>query len=79
MDGFAPPRADRDVDRHPLPQGLRPCAATRPDPSVLLPGVETEIGIGELATVFAAWLLPAVLLFAQPSIQIQVGPRSLWR
>jgi hypothetical protein len=42
--------------------------------SVLLPGVETEIGIGELATVFAAWLLPAVLLFAQPSIQIQVGP-----
>jgi hypothetical protein len=38
--------------------------------AVLLPGAEAEGGIGQRAILFAAWLLPAVLLLAQPSIQV---------
>lgn len=40
--------------------------------AALLPSGENRVGISEQAILFAAWLLPAVLLFAHPSIQ--VGP-----
>jgi alpha-1,2-mannosyltransferase len=40
--------------------------------AVLLTNAEGKLGLGEMIAVFAAWVLPAVLLFSSPPVQL--GP-----